>query len=105
MHEKLRQLRLKMRESPAENWTVERLCAESDLPKSTLHKHYKQQFGKSLFEDLIEFRIDAAKRMLTETSLTLSEISEACGYSAESYFMKQFKRITGLTPTEYRKKA
>ncbi len=105
MHEKLRQLRLKMRESPAENWTVERLCAESDLPKSTLQKHYKQQFGKSLFEDLIEFRIDAAKRMLTETSLTLSEISEACGYSAESYFMKQFKRITGLTPTEYRKKA
>ncbi|MBQ8923100.1 MAG: substrate-binding domain-containing protein [Oscillospiraceae bacterium] len=105
MHDKLRQLRQKMRESPAEAWTVERLCAESDLPKSTLQKHYKQQFGKSLFEDLIEFRIDAAKRLLTETSLPLSEISEACGYSAESYFMKQFKRITGLTPTEYRKKA
>ncbi len=104
LYEKLRKIRRKMREAPSEAWTVERLCTESALPKSTLQKHYKQQFGKSLFEDLIEFRIDAAKHLLTETTLPLGEISVLCGYSAESYFMKQFKRITGLTPTEYRNK-
>ncbi len=104
LYEKLRKIRQKMREAPSEAWTVERLCTESALPKSTLQKHYKQQFGKSLFEDLIEFRIDAAKHLLTETTLPLGEISVLCGYSAESYFMKQFKRITGLTPTEYRNK-
>lgn len=103
MYEKLRQLRGRLREAPGEAWTVERLCAESDLPKSTLQKHYKQFFGKSLFEDLIEFRVEAAKQLLAQTSLTLGEISEQCGYSAESYFMKQFKRITGMTPTEYRR--
>ena len=102
--EKLRQIRQKMQEAPEETWTVERLCTESNLPKSTLQKHYKQQFGKSLFEDLIAFRVDAAKRLLSETSLPLGEISVLCGYSAESYFMKQFKRITGMTPTEYRNK-
>ena len=104
MQEKLRQLRQKMRETPGETWTVERLCAETDLPKSTLQKHYKLQFGKSLFEDLIEFRIDRAKRLLTETALPLGEIAVLCGYSTDSYFMKQFKQMTGLTPTEYRKK-
>lgn len=103
MHETLVQLREKMRAAPGEPWTVEQLCAESGLPKSTLQKHYKQQFGKSLFEDLILFRVDAAKRMLTETQLSLGEIAAACGYSTESYFMKQFKRITGQTPTEYRR--
>lgn len=104
LYEKLRQLRQKMRNTPGEAWSVERLCAESGLPKSTLQKHYKQQFGKSLFEDLIEFRVDAAKNLLAETSLPLGEISVLCGYSTESYFMKQFKRITGLTPTEFRNK-
>ena len=81
---------------------MERLCTESNLPKSTLQKHYKLQFGKSLFEDLIDFRVNAAKRLLAETPLPLGEISVLCGYSAESYFMKQFKHITGLTPTAYR---
>lgn len=100
--EKLRQIRQKMQEAPEETWTVERLCTESNLPKSTLQKHYKLQFGKSLFEDLIDFRVNAAKRLLAETSLPLGEISVLCGYSAESYFMKQFKHITGLTPTAYR---
>lgn len=104
MCEKLKQLRKKMKESPGENWTVEQLCSESDLPKSTLQKHYKQQFDKSLFEDLIDFRVEEAKRLLRETTLPLSKISLLCGYSTESYFMKQFKRITGLTPTEYRNK-
>jgi YesN/AraC family two-component response regulator len=41
---------------------------------------------------------------LTETELPLGEISALCGYSTDSYFMKQFKRLTGLTPTEYRNK-
>jgi len=103
LHEKLLHLRNRLRESPGEPWTVERLCTEIDLPKSTLQKHYKHLFGKSLFEDLIVFRVEAAKRMLAETTLSLGEIAALCGYSTESYFMKQFKRITGQTPTEFRR--
>ena len=58
---------------------------------------------KSIFEELIQFRVELAKRLLRETDLSLSEITEQCGYSTESYFMKQFKSVTGITPTEYRK--
>lgn len=105
LHEKLTLLREKMQEAPGEQWTVERLCAESGLPKSTLQKHYKQLFGKSLFEDLIEFRVEAAKRMLAESARPLAEVAALCGYSTESYFMKQFKRITQQTPTEFRRNA
>ena len=103
LNEKLIMLRKKLRETSAEQWTVDALCKESGLSKSTLQKHYKQLFGKSMFEDLIDFRVEEAKRLLSETDHPLSEITVMCGYSTESYFMKQFKRITHQTPSEYRR--
>ncbi len=63
---------------------------------------YKQITGKSIFEDLIAFRIEKAKQLLSETALSLTEIASACGYTSESYFMRQFKQISGLTPSQYR---
>ena len=103
LNDKLSCLRKKLKEAPSEHWTVEMLCEECGLPKSTLQKHYKQMFGKSMFEELIEFRVEMAKQLLAKTEYSLSEISDMCGYSTESYFMKQFKRITNQTPTEFRR--
>ncbi len=103
LNEKLVRLREKLKEKPSEHWTVEMLCEECGLPKSTLQKHYKQLFGKSMFEELIEFRVEMAKRLLAQTDRSISQISDLCGYSTESYFMKQFKRITQQTPTEFRR--
>ena len=41
-------------------------------------------------------------RLLTETSLPVAEISEQAGYSTVSAFYKAFKRVHGMTPTDYR---
>lgn len=79
------------------------MCLESGISKSTLQKYYKKLFGKSVFEELIRFRVEMAKQLLAETDLTLREIAVRCGYSTESYFMKQFKNITDITPTAYRR--
>ena len=49
-------------------------------------------------------RIEHAKYILTTTDLTLEQIAEICGYSNEVHFYRQFKQITGLTPSKYRKK-
>ncbi|MBQ8927760.1 MAG: substrate-binding domain-containing protein [Oscillospiraceae bacterium] len=102
MQEKLTALREMLRTSPEQPWTIERLCETSGISKSTLQKNYKALFGRSVFEELILFRVDMAKRLLSRTELSLSEISLRCGYSSESYFMKQFKKVTTMTPTEYR---
>jgi len=40
--------------------------------------------------------------MLAETNNTIREIAFACGYGNEYHFIRQFKKITGKTPTEYR---
>ena len=103
IRQKLSDLRIKLMNDPQLPWTVDKMSREVGMGRSTIQKQYKSCFGKSIFEELIQFRVELAKRLLRETDLSLSEITEQCGYSTESYFMKQFKSVTGITPTEYRK--
>ncbi|WP_195988312.1 AraC family transcriptional regulator [Clostridium sp. D53t1_180928_C8] len=49
-------------------------------------------------------RISAASKLLVSTNLPIIEIGICCGFENHSYFSKQFKNITGMTPREYRKK-
>ncbi|MBO5319670.1 MAG: substrate-binding domain-containing protein, partial [Ruminococcus sp.] len=97
-------LRESIRKEPGKPWKVEQMCRIAGMGKSTLQKQYKSCFGKSIFEELIQFRVELAKHLLKDTALSLGEISEKCGYSSDSYFMKQFKSITGTTPSAFRKK-
>jgi len=63
--------------------------------------------GKSFFEYLAELRIEKSKTLLLDTrynKLTVDEISFMVGYNSRSAFNRAFKSLTGLTPTEYRKK-
>lgn len=97
-------LRESIRKEPGKPWKVEQMCRIAGMGKSTLQKQYKSCFGKSIFEELIQFRVELAKHLLKDTALSLGEISKKCGYSSDSYFMKQFKSITGTTPSAFRKK-
>jgi AraC-like DNA-binding protein len=68
-----------------------------------LSKNFKMFFNVSPIEYLIEKRIQVAKRLLTETSLPIHEISNKVGYSDFYYFSKLFKRRTKYSPRAYRK--
>ena len=48
-------------------------------------------------------RIDAAKILIREQNFSFSQIAARLGYSSLSYFTRQFGRISGMSPTEYRK--
>ena len=48
-------------------------------------------------------RIEKSKSILKDTDLPIIEIADKCGYDNISYFNRMFKRITGFSPTEYRK--
>ena len=52
---------------------------------------------------VIRQRIERAKELLVYGEQTLSEIAWALGYSSVAYLSNQFKRVTGFTPTHYRK--
>jgi len=66
-------------------------------------KIFKQYFGRSFVSYLTDYRIKKAKQLLTETSMTVSEIGKETGYPDSNYFTKVFRRKTGVTPSDYRR--
>jgi len=69
-----------------------------------LSRMFRKETGLSLTEYIAQAKIERAKRLLTETNDKISRIAEDVGYTHFSYFAKLFKKMTGLTPQEYRKK-
>lgn len=65
-------------------------------------KLFKQYFDKSFTTYLAEFRVEKAKQLLTDVTINVKEVSDEVGYRDSNYFAKVFKRIVGVTPSEYR---
>jgi len=63
---------------------------------------FRQVTGKNCIEYLTKVRIDAAKKLLKETTLKTYEIAEKVGFNDSQYFSTCFKKLIGVTPTEYR---
>lgn len=82
---------------------IEGMAAEVGMSRSGFQHHYKKMFNVSVMTDVINGRLDRAKRLLSSTNLTVKEIAQHCGYASEYNFMRQFKSKFGKTPTEYRK--
>ena len=60
---------------------------------------------KSIIEYFIELKIEKAKQLILENKLSVKEISAALSFNEPNYFTKTFKRVTGITPSTYRKRA
>lgn len=65
-------------------------------------RFFKQNFDKSFIMYLSELRIKKAKELLDDITINVKDIGQRVGYHDSSYFTKVFKRITGVTPSEYR---
>lgn len=64
---------------------------------------FKQGTGRSFTEYINQLRIGNAKILLEETLLRVNEIADKVGYQEYKYFVEVFKKLTSLTPTQYRK--
>lgn len=63
---------------------------------------FKQCFKVNFSAYLNEFRVEQAKQLLLATNRNVKEIALDCGYRDTSYFIRVFKRFTGVTPMDYR---
>ncbi len=82
----------------------------SDFLSSELHHDYSYLShlfsmveGKTIEKYMIHQRIEKVKELLVYNELTLNEISYKLGYSSVAHLSRQFKEVTGLTPSHYRK--
>ena len=71
--------------------------------KRGLSVPFIKHFGTSPKQFIIDLRIQRAKQMLAEGALSVSIISEKCGFSNPYHFCRLFKQRVGITPSEYRK--
>jgi AraC family transcriptional regulator len=86
-----------------ENISVKTLSREAFMSEPHFFRCFKQQFGVSPVDYINEQRIRVAKMMLQAADYSITEISFASGFNNLNYFLKMFKRHTGLTPAQFRK--
>lgn len=98
----LNNLRMRIYAKPEEVGSVDEMAAELGVSRSGLQHMYKKMFNIPISTDVISARVNSAKLRLASTKFSLREIAKLCGYQNEFYFMRQFKEVTGMTPTEYR---
>ena len=84
--------------------TISDLAATCAISSSHFMNSFKKAVGCSAIEYLTHLRIKAACTALTETTDDIATISYRCGFDNLSNFNKQFKKITGRSPREYRKR-
>jgi transcriptional regulator GlxA family with amidase domain len=75
----------------------------SGLPGRSLKRRFKAAMGSTLIEHVQNLRVEEAKRLLETAQISVDEISAEVGYEDPAFFRRLFKRLTGLTPSEYRR--
>lgn len=96
--------RFKIYENWEQNIDFEAMAAEHAVSYEWFRKTFKQVLGTSPGQYLLNLKIEKSGQMLRETSLTIAEIAAKAGFESEFYFSRLFKKKTGQTPSEYRKK-
>ncbi len=82
---------------------IESAARHAGLSLRDMQRKFKQKLGHTPSTELQQARIRHIKILLRETSFPLEEIAWRCGYPSANYLCAQFRRITGMTPGEYRR--
>lgn len=82
--------------------SVEKLAQVAHLSVSALERRFRKYLSKTPKQFINEIRLENARRMLVDSSLTISEVAYRCGFSDHSYFSRQFKLLFDEKPSELR---
>ena len=85
-----------------EPWTVEKMAKHCGVSASRFFVLYRTLFKTSPIKDLIIARVNNAKNALAESGMSVKAIAQNLSYNNLNHFIRQFKQLTGMTPTEYR---
>ena len=83
------------------NVTLDAISSALHYGKTTICKTFKKKTGKTIIGYYLEIKIEESKKLIRENK-SFSEISSALGFDSLPHFTKTFKRITTMTPREYK---
>lgn len=84
--------------------TLEEVASLSNLSITSFCRYFKLMTKKTYYDFLIEIRVSHACRFLIENKLPTEMICYNCGFNNVSNFYRHFKKVTGLTPLDYKRK-
>ena len=84
------------------NITLSDMAAYCHMNPSYFSRFFKKSTGLNLIDYINIIRIKNASFMLINTNLSIAEIANNCGFNDQGYFCKTFKKINGITASEYK---
>jgi transcriptional regulator GlxA family with amidase domain len=85
-----------------EDLTLPVLAAKAHMSTRTLSRRFEAETGRGALQWITERRVDRARAMLEESDVSVTEIAFATGFGSLGAFRRQFARVTGTTPRDYR---
>jgi two-component system response regulator YesN len=99
----IRMARQYIREHASEPLTLEEVSGVAGFNPSYFSTLFKKETGQNFVEYLSQVRMDRAKELLKESNLSIAKICEQVGYADLKHFTKNFRKNTGIRPSEFRK--
>ena len=93
-----------LRENLSHQWTVEEMAALVGLGTTAFSEKVKNYTGFSPLNYLINIRISEAIKLLKQQEVNVTDIALDIGFYSSQHFATTFKKLTGYTPREFRKK-
>lgn len=84
-----------------EHLTIEQICRDTLTSRSQLQVLIREKHNCGIIELFTQMKITEAKQLIRDNHFNFTEISVQLGYNSVHYFSRQFKQITGMTPSEY----
>lgn len=84
-----------------ETLTIQDISRNNMIGRSQLQKLFREEYQCGVIEFFSRMKIDFAKQLIRENEMNFTQISDFLSYSSIHYFSRQFKKLSGMTPTEY----
>lgn len=92
-----------IKQNLAGDLTIKTIARKANISKSVLYKTIHDRFHCTVSGYVTMKRVEASIVLLTNTDLSMEEVSQKVGFSSASYYSKAFKKQTGMSPLRYRK--
>ncbi len=90
-----------IRKNIRENINLKELSEKACMSTTSFYRHFKRELGMSPIEYILNEKLKFAKKLLSNPSLQVNEVSYATGFEDCNYFIRLFKKYEGVTPKQY----
>lgn len=91
-----------LRSAYASNPSIEEIAARAGIHPVHLCRSFRKHRGMTVGQFVRQLKVEQSRALLAAGELSLSEIAVRCGFCDQSHFSSVFKKVTGVTPGEYR---